>query len=55
MKPLGALLVIFCVIGFVYGGISWASTSMVTDTNPTPIAGSLMLTTGVVLLMKGGG
>lgn len=56
MKPLLALLVFFCAIGIVYGGVSWASASIVSETGPTPIAGGgLMLTTGVVLLMKGGG
>lgn len=55
MKPLLALLTFFCVIGAIYAGLSSAEATIVGDMGHTPLAGGVMLTTGVVLLMKGGG
>lgn len=67
MKALGALLVIFGIVGLVYGGLSWTRQDTVIDAGPieisaekreslpiSPIAGGLMLVAGVALIVKGG-
>ena len=67
MKPLGVVLVVLGLIGLIYGGLSWTRKSTVVDAGPiqitadkkesipiTPVAGALILASGVALLLKGG-
>ncbi len=67
MKPLGILLVVLGLVGLMYGGLSWTRKSTVVDAGPiqitadkkegipiTPVAGALILASGVALLLKGG-
>lgn len=66
MRPLGLLLVIFGVVGLIYGGLSWTRQDTVIDAGPieitaekkesipiSPVAGGLLLVAGVALLVKG--
>lgn len=67
MKILGALLIIIGLVGVLYGGLAFTRKDKVVDAGPIqitrdkkesipipPIAGGLLLVTGVVLVMKSG-
>jgi len=65
MKVLGGILVVLGILALIYGGVSWTRKDTVVDAGPveitadktesipiSPIAGTLMLVAGVVLLLK---
>ncbi|HEX7140495.1 MAG TPA: hypothetical protein VF219_21770 [Vicinamibacterales bacterium] len=67
MKALGAVLVVLGLIGVIYGGINWTHKKTVLDAGPveittdkherlpiSPIAGTVMLVAGVVLMVRPG-
>lgn len=67
MKALGAVLVVLGLIGVIYGGINWTHKKTVLDAGPvevttdkherlpiSPLAGTVMLVAGVVLLVRPG-
>ncbi len=64
MKALGLLLVVFGIVGLLWGGFSWTQQEKVVDLGPLevnkesrrsmpipPIAGAICLLTGVVVLV----
>jgi uncharacterized membrane protein YidH (DUF202 family) len=65
MKLLAIVLIVFGIIGLLYGGLSWTRSETVLDAGPIevtadkrerlpipPIAGALCLIGGVVLLLR---
>lgn len=67
MKWLGIALVIFGLVGLVYGGVRWSNREKVVDLGPvevtrqehksfpiSPLAGGLSLAAGVALLVMDG-
>ena len=67
MKLLGTVLVVLGIVGLVYGGMTWTTREKVVDLGPLqvtrdktqslpipPIAGSVCLIAGVVLLVTAG-
>ncbi|HEY7287635.1 MAG TPA: hypothetical protein VH497_19425 [Vicinamibacterales bacterium] len=67
MKVLGVVLVVLGLIGLIYGGVNWTRKKTVLDAGPveittdkherlpiSPIAGTVMLVAGVVLMVRPG-
>jgi len=67
MKVLGVVLVVLGLVGLIYGGVNWTRKKTVLDAGPveittdkherlpiSPIAGTVMLVAGVVLMVRPG-